>query len=225
MTRRIILFFIGVCFSTALFANPWTPKKPGSLRVIEDFDEEPQGRFPTSFKTYPFHRGKAMKTYVVREEQNNHYLHGSDVHEVGVPVFKNFDWDANRWPYFSWRWRAVELPRGGETNDAACGVYVVFGGYNGKSIKYIWSTTLLKDEVIENESGKFYTIVKESGSPKKGQWETLETNIQEDFKKLFREKLTQMPRGFAVLTDGDNTHSSSVCDYDDFKISEAKSLP
>ncbi|MBI3540656.1 MAG: DUF3047 domain-containing protein, partial [Deltaproteobacteria bacterium] len=98
-------------------------------------------------------------------------------------------------------------------------------GYNGKSIKYIWSTTLPKGEVIENESGKFYTIVKESGPTNQGQWESLETNIQEDFKKLFHTTLTQMPRGFAVLTDGDNTHSSSVCDYDDFKISEAKSLP
>src|SRR5262249_47466047 len=144
-----------------------------------------------SFRTYPFQRGKAQDVYAVKEENGNKFLHASDDKDVSVQVFKRFVWNTKQYPNFSWRWRAVTLPKGanennGQPNDSACGIYVTFGGYTGNAIKYVWSSTLPAGTVVEKKPGKFYMIVRQSGAASAGQWETEAVNVYEDYKKLFK---------------------------------------
>lgn len=224
--KKLFLFLLAL-FPPLLYADPFILKKLPPLRVIEDFSESEVGKFPESFRTYPFQRGKAMRVYSIAANSENHYLKGYDDKDISVQTFKRFYWEANRWPYFSWRWQAEILPEGAAennpaTNDSACGIYVVFGGYTGKVIKYLWSTTLPVGTVVEKKPGKFYMIVLESGKKNLGHWQTTAVNVLEDYKRLFKADPEKEPSGFGILTDGNATHTPAACDYDDFRISETK---
>jgi hypothetical protein len=197
----------------------------GGARRVEEFTQYDADKFPTSFRTYPFQRGKAQDVYIVKEDGGNKFLHASDDKDVSVQVFKRFVWDTKAYPNFSWKWRAMTLPTGanennGMPNDSACGIYVTFGGYTGNAIKYVWSTTQPAGTVIEKKPGKFYIIVAESGSGGVGSWKTHAVNVLEDYKKLFKSEPSKDPDGFGLLTDGNATHTPAVCDYDDFTISD-----
>ncbi len=140
-------------------------------------------------------------------------------------MFKKFYWKLERWPHFSWKWRAEQLPKGAvendpKTNDSACGVYVAFDGYNGEGFKYVWSTTLPVGTVVEKRPGRFYLIVLESGSKALGDWKTETVNVLADYERIFKKEPSNDPAGFGLLTDGNATHSPAACDYDDFKITE-----
>lgn len=217
--------FLNILFSLSLSAEPSTPEKLSPLRVIEDFSNAPAGKFPESFRTYPFQRGKALEVYTVGEEGGNRFLKGAEKNDNSVQVFKRFRWDRIRYPYASWKWRAKALPAGGNENngrpnDSACGIYIVFGGYTGKALKYVWSSTLPAGTVVTKKPGKFYILVKESGPRKLNIWRTVNVNVVEDFKRLFHADPGKDPNGFGILTDGNATHTPSSCDYDDFMIAE-----
>lgn len=222
--KKIFLFVLFFLFFTQAFAESYTNGYP-PLRIIEDFSSERLDRFPASFRTYPFQRSKAEQVYSVKKETDNSYLHGTDREDISVQVFKRFYWELEKWPHFSWKWRATLLPKNAaenktETNDSACGVYVIFGGYTGKVLKYVWSSTLPLESVVEKEPGKFYILVLQSGGKKLGQWQTETINVREDFQRVFKAQPDKNPSGFGILTDGNATHSPASCDYDDFKISE-----
>jgi hypothetical protein len=194
-------------------------------RTVEDFTSSTVGKFPNSFKTYPFQRSKAEGVYIVQEEGGNKFLYAKDDKDVSVQTLKKFSWDAIKEPNFSWKWRAITLPKGAAensklTNDSACGVYVLFGGYGGKVLKYVWSSTLPVGSTYEKKANEFFFIVSESGSSKVGSWQTESVNVIEDYKKVFKEDPTKKTEGFAVLTDGNATHSPAECHYDDFAVSE-----
>lgn len=223
--KKILLALLLSIFAVPAFGEAYSPKKLPSLRVVEDFSQYEIGKFPKSFRTYPLQRGKAEQVYLISEEDGNKILHALDDKDFSVQAFKRFLWEAKRWPNFSWKWRAVTLPKGGEEtngapNDSACGIYVTFGGYTGNAIKYVWSSTLPAGTVVEKKPGKFYILVLDSGPGSVGSWVTKTVNIVEDYKRLFKAEPTGDPDGFGILTDGNATHTPSACDYDDFRISE-----
>ena len=194
-------------------------------RNVENFTQYDVDKFPKSFRTYPFQRGKAEKVYIVKDENGNKILHASDDQDISVQTFKRFMWNVKEYPNFSWKWRAITIPKGadernGMPNDSACGIYVTFGGYTGNAIKYVWSSTLPAGTVVEKKPGKFYILVVESGSGNVGSWETKSVNVMEDYRRLFKSEPSKDPEGFGLLTDGNATHTPAVCDYDDFQISE-----
>jgi DUF3047 family protein len=228
LTAILGRFFMKRNVTLALFAALTllsAAARADGLRNVEEFSQYEVDKFPKSFRTYPFQRGKAEKVYIVKDDGGNKFLHASDDQGISVQAFKRFYWDRNRWPNFSWRWKAVALPKGGDErngmpNDSACGIYLVFGGYTGNAIKYVWSSTLPTGTVVEKKPGKFYIVVLDSGSSKSGAWQTKTVNILEDYKKLFKSDPEHDPDGFGLLTDSNATHTPSACDYDDFRISE-----
>jgi hypothetical protein len=194
--------------------------------VVEDFSTSTVGEFPENFHTRLFQHSKAEKVYQVKEENGRRFLSADDNDDLSVQIFRKFPWDRNINPGFSWEWRAVTLPKEATENDrtlndSACGVYVVFGGYRGKVLKYVWSSTLPVGTFIEKDGkkpGRFYFIVLESGSKQAGTWKTETVNVVEDYKKAFGEEPEKNPSGFGILTDGDATGTPSACDYGNFKI-------
>src|SRR5262249_42711067 len=158
------------------------------------FSKDEVGKFPTVFRTYPFQRHKAAKVYTVREEGGNHYLSAvaaGEAQDIAVQVFDRFDWDLAHFPKISWRWRANGLslpPPGtpGHFDDNACGVYIAFGGWGGKALKYIWSSDLPEGKVIEDTPGRFYVTVKASGPKNLGQWQTVTLNVVDEYRLHFK---------------------------------------
>ena len=69
--------------------------------------------------------------------------------------------------------------------------------------------------------GKFYIIVKESGSSGVGKWREETVEVKADYAKYFGKELTKKPSGVGVMTDGNAVHQPAACDYADFRISSA----
>lgn len=197
-----------------------TPAIASSL-VIEDFEGLESGRFPSDWRTWPFQRKKATQVYSVTNKDGDNALYAMDDKGLSIQIFRNFYWDADKYPILRWSWYAHILPKGGNetnpaTNDSACGVYIVFGGGRGKALKYTWSTLAPPGTVYEKKPGKIYIIAKRSGNP--GQWHHETVDVKKEYLKYFGRELDRNPSGVAILTDGNATQSPSACYYDDFII-------
>ncbi len=193
-------------------------------KVIEDFDQYKPNQFPTYFKTWPFQRGDAKEVYRVQEEDGKKYLAAFDDRDFSEQVFREFSWNVEAFPYFKWKWRARTLPKNaaennGATNDSACGVYIIFGKTSGKALKFVWSTTLPVGTVFEKRPGEMVIQVLDSGPKKLNQWRFHSLNIPQMVQELLKQPMKKNPTGFALLTDGNATHSPAACDYADFEIS------
>lgn len=198
--------------------------------LIENFSQAAVGSFPSILKTYPLQRSKAVRVYSVQSEAGRHFLHAQAMGEsqgLAVQVFRRFDWDVSKWPRISWRWRARSLPNqpaGGHRDDNACGVYIVFGGWGGRAIKYVWSTDLPVGTEKKETQGRFFVIVARSGADGLGAWQDMTVDVAAEYRRLFKKDLHYNPDGFGILTDGDGTHSPSACDYTDFQLPNFTSL-
>lgn len=219
MTRKILLLVF------AFFLSGATLTRSDIFR--ENFTDDPVGKFPKPFKTYPFQRGDAIQCYWVAEENGARFLRAEDNDGLSVQIFRELNWDLKKTPSFSWKWRARTLPKGaGEaesgTNDSACGIYVVFGRYSGRAIKYVWSSSLKPGTVInKGNDGKLFIVVLQSGPEKLGQWITEKVDVVADYKRLFGKDPDKNPSGFGLLTDGNATHTPAACDYGDFVVAPA----
>ncbi|MDO8643635.1 MAG: DUF3047 domain-containing protein [bacterium] len=209
----LILFLL---FSPLVFAKEKSPQG-----LIEDFSKGMVGKLPVRFRTYPFQRGKAEKVYQIRKEGENGYLQAVDNRDLSVAIFREFSWDLKKYPMISWKWRAQVLPEEGDErfgpnqkNDSACGVYVIFGKYSGRALKYVWSTLAPVGTVVHKKENLFI-FVKNSGTSEKGSWQDVHVNVLEDYKKVFGQEPSN-PTGIGFLTDGNATHTPAACDYDTF---------
>ncbi len=108
-------------------------------------------------------------------------------------VQRKINVDIGEYPYISWRWKAIELPKGGDfrksgKDDQAAQVFVAFPGH--RSISYIWDTTAPVGSV-----GAFSIplvmnvkiIVVTSGEADIGKWVTVTRNVYDDYKRLYGE--------------------------------------
>ena len=53
---------------------------------------------------------------------------------------------------------------------------------------------------------------------KRGEWVTERVNVRDDFLRAFKTGDVPGPAGIAVLTDADDTRSTAVGDYADFRV-------
>lgn len=219
--RKIILSLTS--FFLVFFTASLSPAQ-FDTKGIDSFSRYPEGEFPTSFRTWPFQRGKAKQVYKVKKEGNNLYLAADDDKNISAQIFREFHWKINVFPYLKWRWRARVLPGGAAennpaTNDSACGVYVLFGKTTGTALKFTWSTRLPAGTVYEKKPGKMYMKILDGGSGGVGQWRWHTINIPEVYKQLFKNEVKREPTGIGILTDGNAVKKPAACDYDDFMIS------
>lgn len=205
--------------------EPKPKAPPPEERMIEDFTKYRVGKFPRCWRTWPFQRGDAHKVYQVVMENKKPFLHAHDNQDISSQIMLPFVWHVDLMPYLNWRMRPRVLPKGAaenkdNTNDSACGVYVVFGRYTGVASKYAWSTTLPVGTVVSRRDGKLRIKVIGTGSEGIGKWQGYSVNVPQDFKELFGKDMGHKPTGIAVLTDGNATHTPAACDYADFVISK-----
>lgn len=198
---------------------------PGSSLIIDDFTAYQTGRFPSSWRTWPFQRGKAQEVYQVGEENGKKILKAADTTGLSPEIMRYFSWNIKEYPYLSWRWKAKTLPAGAQENDdnkndSACGIYVIVGGYTGNAVKYAWSTSLPVGQVVTRREGKLKIKITDSGAAKLNVWQKRSVNVPADYKELFGSELKKNPSGIGVLTDSNATMTSAACEYADFTISK-----
>ena len=234
LSRRtsLIIGIVGVS-AAVVMTSGYTFSKggpPSETRVIDSFDRYDVGDFPKRFRTYPFQRGKAKSVYRVEEEGGNKYLQAVDKNDTSVLVMREFVWKIKTYPWISWQWRPKQLPPGGDerqraSNDSGCGVYLVFGKYSGRALKYVWSDKAPVGTVVQKDPNKFHIIVQASGPPRDpNAWYTVSVNVPEAYQEQFGEALPKAPTGIGLLTDGNALHVPAACDYDGITVSRNEPL-
>ncbi len=156
-------------------------------------------------------------------------LYAPPLHTVTLfaPVPDRFRTGVRR---IRWRWRAIELPAGGNEcvegrGDSAAAVYVTWKrGLRWYSLKFVWSTAAplgatcnsIRNPLVASDS-----IVLRSGG---GGSRWVEEEIDPDalFRQHFGGEVPEL-QGLGLLTDGDQTRSTSVADYTGFEISDEAS--
>ena len=130
----------------------------------------------------------------------------------------------------TWRWRALVLPDGGNDcdsrkTDSAASVYVAWRrGLRWYGLKYSWSTTGPLGAVCDRRDNPIMrgeTIIVRSGGPL-GEWVTESVDVESEFRKHFAggDPHADVPQliGFALLTDGDETHTAASADFGTFVV-------
>lgn len=155
-------------------------------------------------------------------------------------LYHQISFSPRRYPYISWSWRIGKFPsKAGdakafskkswiERDDYAVRVYVIFPAFiftNTKCIEYIWSEGLPRGSVL---TSPFYKNIKlialESGSEKLGEWVFEERNIADDYMSAFGRPPVGNVGAIALMTDADNTQSSSEGYYADIKVGYAQPI-
>lgn len=235
MKTTISVFFLLFAFTNITLGQPEHVKvlKNGT-RVIENFENEEIGTLPLRWFTQKGEVAvpefsdelRAEFKYKILEENGNTFLRyaGTKAMHLNFPLLKVENLNIHETPILSWKWRVWDLPDGAsedDENDTAASIYVVFDLGQvlwrevPKSIRYTWSSSLPEGTVLSKFFGNQKVIVVESGKDGLGQWKTFQQNIVEDYKRLFGEAPPETPLAILILSDGDNTGSTAIADYDD----------
>ena len=213
--------------------------------VLDNFENSRVGKFPALWIPYKRRGYKIMR--VLKNGRNKFFR--IDTKDEGIYVgkrlysnklnkifFKESDgleegFSLKRNPILSWRWRVHKLPKGGDervrsTNDSGAAVALAFKkGLIPYSLKYVWSVSLPVGTIIPSPAwfGSYTrVIVIRTGKRGLGKWINEKRNIYEDYKKAFGEYPDRFSKGIALLTDSEDTDSTSVADYDDLVLYQVK---
>jgi len=163
------------------------------------------------------------------QEEDGHFLRLLSVGDA-FGLKKEMSFDIRKYPYLSWKWKAIRLPKGGdirkrETDDQAGQIYVVFPKFpsmiNSRSMGYIWDTqTPIGLAGTSTAYSKMKYVVLQSGPAKLNQWITETRNVYEDYKKFFEE---DPPTVGTVLLYINTQHTKSLaeCAYADIFFSSS----
>jgi hypothetical protein len=140
---------------------------------------------------------KPASFYVVKGEmEDTNYLHAEANKASASLICKAQDIDLQKTPIMSWRWRATQLPEGGDgrqraKDDQAIGIYVGTGGImDNKSVSYRWDTLTPKGSEGTASYGagtvkvKWITL-RNFEDAKDGKWMTEERDVARDFKEAW----------------------------------------
>jgi Protein of unknown function (DUF3047) len=121
-------------------------------------------------------------------------------------------------PILEWRWKAVTLPRGGDSrrkdaDDQAAQVYVVWQRFpelvRSRIIGYVWDTTAPAGTIVKSEKTRTVTyVIVRSGAGDLGKWVTESRNVAEDFRKIYGETPDD-PDGVSIAIDSNDTRSEA----------------
>lgn len=232
----IVILGLAVIPSHDVWAQIKTLKN-GTL-VIENFQSDSVGSLPVGWynrdgnkKPWLFEdpAQRAMYQWKVKESADgNKYLQydGSIARHLNFPTVDQKQINLAKTPILTWKWRVYKTPKGGDENendknDVAASIYVVFSVnvFNmPKSIRYTWSSTLPVGTILSKYFNRQKIVVLASGTKHEGKWITFQRNIAQDYRNLYGSAPPKRPIAILILSDGDNTKSQVIADYDDIEL-------
>ena len=187
--------------------------------VIEDWAQDRPGTrgIPSGWKSQTW--GSAAYDFAVAENDGHNALHLRSRND-GSTITRDIRGKVRlaTTPVLEWRWKAVVLPKGGNscrkaTDDQAVQLYVVWPRFpeaiRSRIIGYVWDTTAKVGTICPSEkTGTVNYVVVRSGDADLGTWVTEQRNVREDFKQIYGEE-PEDPAGLALTTDSNDTKSAS----------------
>ena len=143
-------------------------------------------------------------------------------------LYREMGIDLQHTPFLNWSWRTEQLFEGNDEqtragDDYPVRVYVVFSGgvrfWRTRAINYVWSSHQpLGSEWPNAFTGNARMIAVNAGSEGLGEWQHLQRNVLEDYRRLFGET-PRRADAVAIMTDSDNTGQSAEAWYGDIWFS------
>lgn len=206
---------------------------------LEDFQHYEVGTIPDEWynrdgdaipATYS-ERDRSGYKYSVVKENSNKFLRfeGIEAKHLNFPLIDKEGLDIHETPILKWDWRIFDIPEGGDENsssrnDVAASVYVVFdtGRFFFRTvpitIRYTWSSKHPVGSEFSKLRGNQRIMVVGTGLENRGEWQTFERNLVEDYKHFFGEKPPRRPIALLILSASDDTRSFTKADYDNFEL-------
>lgn len=163
--------------------------------------------------------GSPKYDFLVEEDEGRPALHMKSAGE-GSTISRDIKGkvDLKATPVLEWSWKAVVLPKGGNsckkaTDDQALQLFVVWPRFpemvRSRIIGYVWDTTQPVGTICKSEkTGTVTYVVMRSGAADLGRWVTERRNVVEDFRKIYGESPDD-PAGISVSIDSNDTRSVS----------------
>ncbi|MFW6147494.1 MAG: DUF3047 domain-containing protein [Thermodesulfobacteriota bacterium] len=206
-----------------LSALPALAEEKEPTRRVEDFASFQEGSFPEGWKS---RGGDESAVYKVRSNKEA-YLEAKAV-DSAVAIAKEFPYELDEYPYLKWKWRALELPKGGderykESGDSAAAIYVIFEGFlRPNTIKYVWSASLPQGTTTESPyNSKTKIVVLRNQHSPLSEWISETVDVYRDYKQLFKEEPKKI-QAIGLMSDSDNTSSTAIAHYKEIIISVKK---
>jgi hypothetical protein len=137
----------------------------------------------------------------------------------GSTINKELKLDLKPTCVLQWRWKAVILPKGGdsrkkETDDQAVQIYVTFPRFpqavRSRIIGYVWDTTAPAGTIVGSQkAGTVTYVVVRSGAEGLGKWFTESRNVCDDYKSIYGEELAEPAGAVSVAIDSNDTKSAA----------------
>jgi hypothetical protein len=191
--------------------------------VLDDFSRAKTGQFPAEWKP---RKDEGRSIYRVQEEGQQRFLR-AEARGAGIQAgLETPKWNLEQYPILTWSWRPREFPKGADerksgANDSPLAVYVAVphSKVRGpKAVKYVWSEKVPAGTRLESNGGLTQVRVLRSGAPaSRDAWVEERVNALKDWQEAFKESGAPQVGGIAVLTDSDDTKSTAIGDYRNFR--------
>ncbi|WP_321798248.1 DUF3047 domain-containing protein [Caballeronia sp. J97] len=244
-THRRTARFLEAALFSVLLLSPLSILAQNASPGISFSTSEAGASLPAGWKNLPVVKGKPMTRYTLVQDGRTTVLQ-ADADRSASALMHEGNIDLNDTPVVSWRWKA-EGPiegadnRTGSKEDSPARLVFVFDGDKSKlslydrasmevakrvggqdlpyaTLMYIWSTSAAPGSVIPNpHTGRVQMIVVSGRPGDAGQWQSLRRNIVEDYEKVFHEAPGRIT-GYGLLTDTDNTATTSRAWYGDIRF-------
>ena len=201
----------------ALAAAPLASAQ-GNAVVVENWAKQPVGRtgIPDGWQGQSW--GSPKYDFIIEADGQARVLHMKSQNE-GSTINKELKLDLKPNCVLQWRWKAVTLPRSGdsrkkETDDQGVQIYVTFPRFpqavRSRIIGYVWDTTAPVGTIVKSEkAGTVTYVVVKSGAEGLGQWHTESRNVCDDYKKIYSEELNEPLGAVSVAIDSNDTRSTA----------------
>ena len=209
MRSRLVPVLLLLCAVTAAWA--------ADQIVVEDWSQAPVGTkgIPPGWKGQNW--GSPKYDFVVVQDEGRKALHMKSATD-GSTISKEVKGkvDLKDTPVLEWSWKAVVLPKGGDsrkkaTDDQAAQIFVVWPRFpeavRSRIIGYVWDTTAPVGTIVKSEKTSTVTyVVLRSGTAELGKWITERRNVAEDFRKIYGED-PEPPGAVSISIDSNDTTS------------------
>jgi len=143
-------------------------------------------------------------------------------------LYREISVDLTQTPVLNWSWRTDALlqdndERRRDGDDYPARIYVVFSGgvrfWRTRAINYVWSSQQPEGSEWPNAyTGNARMIAVSAGSDGLGEWQHLQRDVREDYRRLFGREPGRVD-AVAVMTDSDDTGQEAQAWYGDIWFS------
>jgi hypothetical protein len=211
VTSLLFVFLLWICGTTPVVSAAETETIPAAYFASAELVQgvPPGWVLDRKAGTVNLRLEKAGENYIVRLVSDRNSSFG---------IKREFHVDLREYPFLSWRWKAVRLPRGGDvrkaaTDDQTVQLYVAFPAtgfpavLNSPVIGYVWDNEAPRGWTGRSDQiggGKLRYVVVRNKADRVGEWYAERRNLYEDFRKIFRDL-----KGVSTVTHGIQFHINS----------------